>query len=207
MPKQAGKSTPDSSHVNDTLHFHKLHKLFVTGDFDGDGQQDTIVQGNFSRRTQVEIDSCPDPFQNDWDLVVNWFYNQEADVYITLHKHNSDSLHLGMGQGLYCLINIGDNNSDGKDEVALVSDYCDFSRVNSCKIFGLCKGRWTPLKQFSINESAFDFTDDTLPAFREIKGFLVKANQKWRYTDYDQNGNNTEAEVGKMKVLKTGSCQ
>ena len=84
------------------IKFNKLKKFFVVGDFDGDGIKDTIVQHNFSKLRKAEIDNSPDPFQNDWEIVEKWFYEQDPDLNLTFKKHR-DTLHLGAAQGLYCL--------------------------------------------------------------------------------------------------------
>ncbi len=189
------------------IKLHKLEKLFVVGDFDGDEKQDTIFQHNYSRLTKTEIDYSADPFQNEWDTVVKWFYDQGADLYLVINKSNQDTLHLGTAQGLYCLINIGDNNADGKDEIALVIDYLDFSMVNSCKIYSLCKDNWTLLKQFGVHEDAFSFTSEKAPIFDNIKDYLEKQNGKWVYNDYLQDGYEKQENVGKMLTLKLDRCK
>ncbi len=186
---------------------HKLKKLFVVGDFDGDGRKDTIFQHNYSRLTRTEIDNSADPFQNEWDTVVKWFYDQDADLYLTINKYNQDTLHVGTAQGLYCLLNIGDNNADGKDEIAFVIDNLDFSKINSCKIYSFCKDKWTQLKQFRVHESSFESTSDKAPTFDNIKDYLEKKNGKWVYRDYLQNGYEKEEDVGKMLTLKLDRCK
>jgi hypothetical protein len=186
---------------------HKLKKLFVVGDFDGDGRKDTIFQHNYSRLTRTEIDNSADPFQNEWDTVVKWFYDQDADLYLTINKYNQDTLHVGTAQGLYCLLNIGDNNADGKDEIAFVIDNLDFSKINSCKIYSFCKDKWTRLKQFGVHESSFESTSDKAPTFDNIKDYLEKKNGKWVYRDYLQNGYEKEEDVGKMLTLKLDRCK
>jgi hypothetical protein len=193
--------------TDNKIKLQKLDKLFVAGDFNGDGKQDTIFQHNFSRLTKSEIEQAADPFQNDWDTVVKWFYDQDADLYLTINKSNQDTLSLGTAQGLFCLINIGDNNADGKDEVALVVDYLDFSRVNSCKIYSFCKDKWTLLKQFGIHEDAFNYTSDNPPLFDNIKDFLLKQNGKWVYKDYSQDSYEKQEDVGKMLTLKLDRCK
>ncbi|MBT1712186.1 hypothetical protein KK062_28350 [Fulvivirgaceae bacterium PWU5] len=183
-----------------------MKKLFARGDFDGDGGEDTIFQHNYSRLTRTEIDNSPDPTQNEWDTVVQWFVDRDADVYLTTHKNNQDTLHVGPAQGLYCLINIGDINADGKDEIALVIDYLDVSNVNSCEIYSLCNNKWTRLKQFGVHEDAFNVTAAKTPIFDSIKGYLEKQNGTWVYNDYSQ-GHDGAKEVGEMLALKLDKCK
>src|SRR5690349_1694605 len=83
------------------IQFHKLNKLYVTGDFDGDSKNDTVFQHNFSKLQQTEIDSSPYAYKNNWDTVAKWFYDQQSDVYLTINKIAQDTLHLGVAQGLY----------------------------------------------------------------------------------------------------------
>lgn len=204
--KSVGNST-NTITADNKIKLHKLEKLFVLGNFDGDKQQDTIFQHNYSRLTRKEIENSPDPLQNDWETVAKWFNEQDADLYLTLNKNNQDTLHLGTAQGLYCLLNIGDNNDDGKEEIALVIDYLDFSKVNSCKTYSLCGKKWTLLKQFGIHESSFDFTTPKAPIFNNIKDFLERRNGKWVYKDYSQDNYETQETVKKMMELKIEKCK
>ena len=65
----------------------KLAKLFVVGDFNGNGVIDTLFQHNYSNLLKAEIDSSACPFQNDWETVICWFVNQDANVYLVLNNH------------------------------------------------------------------------------------------------------------------------
>lgn len=103
--EKAVDNSPISKTADNKIKLHKLEKLFVIGDFDGDGNQDTIFQHNYSKLTKTEIEYSPDPFHNEWDTIVKWFYDQDTDLYLTINKNNQDTLHLGTAQGLYCLIN------------------------------------------------------------------------------------------------------
>jgi hypothetical protein len=178
--------------------FHKLQKLFCIGDFDGDGKRDTVFQYNFSKLKKEEIICSPDPTKNEWEDIIKWFTKQDSDVYIAFNKTNRDTLHLGMAQGLYCLLNIGDINFDSKDEIAFVIDYLDFSNLNSCKIYSLCNEKWSELKQFSVNENVFDFASTKIMP-SEIKDYLKKKDDKWFYKDNLQNGS-------EMHLLKLDKC-
>ena len=180
-----------------------MNKLYVIGDFDGDSKNDTVFQHNFSKLHRVEIDSSPNVYKNNCDTVAKWFYDQQSDIYLTINKINQDTLHLGIAQGLYCLLNIGDNNSDGKDEISFVVDYFDFSLTNSCEIYTLCNNKWTELKQFGVHEDAFVFTSDTMPIFKNIKGYLENRSGKWFYLDYDKDVIETQT----MKQIRLNKCR
>lgn len=197
----------DNSAINDKIKLHKLNKLFVVGDFDGDGKQDTAFQHNYSRLTRTEIENSADPFQNEYDTVIKWFYEQDADLYLRMNKTKQDTLHLGTAQGLYCLINIGDNNADGKDEIAFVIDFLDFSGVNSCKIYSLCKNKWTLLKQFDVHEDAFNLASDKAQPFDNIKDYLEKKNDSWFYKAYLQDDDKIHKDLKRMSTLKLDKCK
>jgi hypothetical protein len=202
-PKQtaaAGSPRPAES-------LHPLPRLFVTGNFDGDQRPDTLYQCVFSDLTKTEIARGPapsQPFQDEPDAAVGWFAKRRAEVLLTLGRPARDTLRLGFGQGLYCLLNLGDTNSDGRDEVALVVDYLDGSRVNSCQLLALCQGKLTIRNQFGIQEGAFDEAA-TPPA--TIPGFLVKRRGHWFYTDYlEDAAADSPAAEGQLKRLSIPPC-
>lgn len=155
------------------LKLEKLKKKYVVGNFFGNGNIDTIFERNYSKRYNREIDFVPNPLQNEWDSLVSWFSQVDSDLYLTGKLNSQDTLQLGPALGLYSLINIGDCNKDGKDDIALVIDYLDESRLNSCKIFSFCKGKWTLLKSFQVNEDIFDVpstnSQDSGFAYQEMK--------------------------------------
>lgn len=187
--------------LQDSIPMRKLEKLFIVGDFDGDKKMDTLFQHNHSQRTGKEIDLAIDPFFNDLSEVSRWYYQQKSDVYIALNTGNYDTLHLGTAHGLYCLINLGDINLDGKDEIAFAVEYLDESRNNHCSVYSLIDGHWNHLKQFAIHESAFERTKDDQAPFQEIPGFLERRNGQWFYSDYSENLLNEETETPEMKPL------
>jgi hypothetical protein len=207
LPKKSADHSTLLETADNKIKLHKLEKLFVVGNFDGKGKQDTIFQHSFSRLTKTEIEYSADPFQNEWETVVKWFHDQDINLYLTTNIKNQNTLHLGIAHGLYCLINIGDNNADGKDEIALVIDFLDFSRVNSCKIYSLCNNKWTLLKKFGVHEDSFDFTTVKAPLFTSIKDYLENQNGKWVYMDYSQDGYDNQEDVGKMLTLNLDNCK
>lgn len=199
------KSPINDEETTEEIKLHKLIKLFVVGDFEGDGKLDTLFQHNYSKRTRTEIEFSADPIQHEWETVIKWFYAKEADVHLTLNNRNQDTLRLGTAQGLYCLINVGDINNDGREEIALVVDYLDFSSLNSCEIYTFCSSKWTLLKEFSIHEDAFTLSSGKASRLDNIKGYLEKRHGKWVHKDYHEamlNGN----DFAKMLPLNLERC-
>lgn len=201
-------TTSTVTQLTDTvIKLRKLDKLFTVGDFDGDGHKDTIFEHNFSRLSKTEIDSSADPSKYEFDIIWQWLYKQDADLYLAFNKDNQDTLHLGISGGLHCLFNLGDINLDGKDELAFVKDNCDVSRLNSCRIYSMCNKKWTALKFIGINENVFIFDPktETLPT-TGVKGYLERQNNKWVYYDnfwyFDGSHEDTT-----MQILKLDKCK
>ena len=183
---------------NDSLNtiFRRLDKLVALGDFNGDGKIDTLLQNNINSETKVPIDSIPDiPF----DSLQRYFDRLGSEVILNTSYSPNDTLKLGSGEGLFCLINIGDINNDKKDEIALVVDNCSFSNVVQCQIYTQCKNKWVELKCFNIHRSTFDYTNNKIVEFKEILGFLEYRNDKWMYIDY-LDWYNAETEKDKMLI-------
>jgi hypothetical protein len=185
--------------------FVHLDKLSITGDFNGDGKIDTLVENTISGLNKLPIDSIPN--YGELDSLARFFDKVESVLTLTLINRKCDTLHFGSpAKGLYCLINIGDNNNDKKDEIALVIDYCDFSNCNSCLIYTLCENKWIELKTFKIHENAFEFNGDSKPIFKQIKGFLEYRKNKWFYIDYNDwfNAESDKDTILKMLKIKKG---
>lgn len=207
-----GNAANQSTETDSTLSFLPLKKLFVVGDFYENGTIDTIFQHNYSFLNKMEIDSVPDYYEecedwnyyNCWYKLHDWFREQKIETFLTLQ---TDTLHINFysSYGLYCLLNIGDVNNDGKDEIAFVVDWFDMTNVNSCKIYTICNHEWILLKEFSIHESAFTYeTGEPEPHFTEIKGFLEKRDGKWFFLDYEEY---FETDDDTMKPLELSKCQ
>lgn len=153
----------------------------VTGHFDGDQRLDTVCQFLLSDSTGHQLVARPAPTLTDAEQITDWYLSHRATVALTLTRPASDTLRLGSGQGLYCLVNLGDINNDRQDELAFVVNYSDYSHLNSCKIASFCQGKWVVQQQFSVFEAAFE---EELPAQAAIRAFLEKRRGLWYYTDY-----------------------
>jgi hypothetical protein len=190
------------------INYKRLEKIVMAGDFDGDGKQDSIFQANINTENGLSIDSCPDPWKHEWDTVVTYFNRNFSRITLSSSLPGVETLYLDGGLGFYCLINIGDNNHDKKDEIALVVDKADFTRVNYCMIYTICSKEWIEQKTFSIHESAFDYLDKKSATTDEIIGFLEKKKGKWKYLDYlDDLHTNDETEANQFQPLNLKRCK
>ena len=61
-----------------------------------------------------------------------------------------------------------------------MADIADESRLNSCRVFSLCGGRWKPMLSFQVYEGALleDGSADGIP------GFLEQHAGRWYFQDY-----------------------
>lgn len=153
----------------------------LTGDFDGDGLPDTLIQQLRLETDGSSVDSVPDVCQEDYDSTVKYYLGKNTMSTVVLSSKDVDTIQLDDAMGTYCLINLGDNNKDGKDEIALVPDLLDYSNLNTCHIYSLCGRHWITLKTLDTNEDAFTFTQDTI--FNSIPEYLEKRNGTWMYRD------------------------
>ena len=188
----------------------QLEKEFLVGDFNGDKQIDTLKEvftaGDDDKVIRQVTFSYPKEEDYEYKRVDYYFKNNIA---LTLKSNNPkiNELDLGTCYGTYCLINLGDINKDGKDEIALTIAYCDFSLLNSCKIYGYCKNEWVELQQFNVNENSFSFAKDEAIDRSKIREYLEKKDGKWYYMDYfEWFDNDSKENPTPMRPLKVKKC-
>ncbi len=185
------------------IQFEKLESKSVIGDFNGDKKLDTLFEIHTSKNEKNGITEVP--FIDDYDTMVDYYYKNSIQTSLKSSNIKIKNLDLGTSFGVYCLINIGDNNNDKKDELALVIDYCDFSNLNSCKIYSLCNNNWTMIHHFAIHEAAFEYADGEILDPNKIGDYLQKKKGKWFYADAFEVLESDDSIV-KMKPLKIKKC-
>lgn len=182
----AGKPTPASQEIPSapSLTFLPAATPSVTGDFDGDGRRDTLVWHLVSALTGKAIDSVPDPLACDWyEQFLPWYEAHSVGGYLASARAGLDTLHISHTNGPHLLLNIGDSNQDGKEELAVSFDSYDFSLLNSFTIVYLCNNEWKYALYSTINESVF-YDDSCQSSFHGIQDYLEKRNGRWMYRDY-----------------------
>ncbi len=189
------------------IQYRKTNNLCIYGNFTVLGKIDTLCSFIYSAKDKIILDSIPDFSSCTYEDMENWIYDNEIVIYLSINNKGIDSLFLGAGMGLYCLLNLGDNNDDGFDEFCLVIDKPDFSRINDCMIYSICNNNWVLHKIFQIHEDAFDYKSESESLFNGIPQYLHFIDNQWYYKDYSTIDYDTEQEVGKMKKLILEKCR
>lgn len=99
-------------HTNPTkakIQFKKLENKFVIGDFNGDKKLDTLFEIHTSKNEKNVITEIP--FIDDYDTMVDYYFKNLIQTSLKSSNNKIKNLDLGTSFGVYCLINIGDNNN------------------------------------------------------------------------------------------------
>ena len=185
------------------MKLEQLKSKSIIGDFDGDKKADTLAEIHISEKENNIITEIP--FINDYDNLVDYYFKHSIRTSLKSSNKRIKDLDLGTSFGVYCLINIGDNNGDKKDEIALVIDYCDFSNLNSCKIYSLCNNNWKMIHHFAIHEAVFDYIEGEKLEPNKIGDYLQKKKGIWFYADALEVLESDDT-IMKMKPLKIKKC-
>lgn len=127
------------------------HRFKITGDFDSDGQQETLTEFYYSHRNQTETNKY---FQGIEDV---WVLYDSAEVrkcqsFLLCSNPKLDTIPVSGILGPIWLKNEGDLDGDGGDEVSYVASYPQQSSVNFCHLLSYKKNQWKELYTFEIRE-------------------------------------------------------
>lgn len=126
-------------------------KNVISGDFNGDGKADEIIETLISTVTNKSIDALP---QLEYDSLVAIIYKSQP--VLSLRSKDKDIPELIVTKntsfGLFYAKNEGDLDNDGADEISVVIDWADWSQVNSCVVYSLKKNKWIVYAKFDVRE-------------------------------------------------------
>jgi len=146
------------------------YRFVITGDFDGDGRKDTLVEHFTSLLTNKETNKFYDGL-TDYGQLVALTVKKEPHSFVSCTNRKIDSLEISMGGqllGLSYLKNEGDLDGDGADEVSYVVDWADWSNLNTCHLVSYKHHKWIELYSFSM----WDWQLPSLPQFPKSYGFI-----------------------------------
>lgn len=168
----------------------------LTGDFDGDGIQDTLYEKYISQLTGKETNKDYDfaGMEKEVDWADQIGYRQkligEKNVASELMSRKSDIKPLMVGKtgvhdGFLYLKNVGDLNQDSSDEIVFIMDYIDFSNSNSCLLMTYKNGKWKIIHNWPITEADFIYEEGDFkpePVYvKKMKGkvYCREMDQDW----------------------------
>jgi hypothetical protein len=146
------------------------YRFVVSGDFNGDGKQEMLVEHYVSGKDNKETNKYYDGL-SDYGQLVELTIEKEAISYVLCDNAVVDTLHISSGGqllGLSYLKNEGDLNGDGTDELSYVVNWADWSSINTSYLMTYKNGKWEKLYEFGI----WDWQLPNLPYANNNYGFF-----------------------------------
>lgn len=132
------------------------YRFVITGDFDGDGKTENMMEHYYSLRDKKEAYKLYDNVEEDW-LVWDSIIKKRPYSFALTDNKSIDTLRISQVPQLYgiaYLKNEGDLNDDGTDEVSYVINYADISSMNTCYIVTCKDKKWQELYSFPTRDWA-----------------------------------------------------
>ncbi|MFM1999074.1 MAG: hypothetical protein RL204_1021 [Bacteroidota bacterium] len=128
------------------------YRFVISGDFDGDGKDEKMIEHFYSGIDNKETNKFYDSLA-EYDQLVTLTIAKDPISFVISENENIDTLHIAAGGQLlglsYCK-NEGDLNGDGTDEISYVVDWADWSSLNTWHIVSYKNNEWTELYSFDI---------------------------------------------------------
>lgn len=195
-------------------------RISIVGTFYDSLQIDTLTESYISQVTRKEtcnsydIKNYQSPviFKDDVDFDENLFIMDtlislicKAKPRLMLISNNPSNKTLYLNDkedcqitGILYLINVGDVNSDHKDDIAVVNNDIRYAGCTDiCRIFSYKNNHWIELLSFTIYGCYDPYEEGNVTI--KIPGFLEKKNDKWYYRDYIWQGLDSEWRLLKFK--------
>lgn len=128
------------------------YRFIITGDFDGDGKKENIIEHFFSGINNKETNKFYDSLSEE-DQLVALTIKKKPISFVSSNNKLIDTLHISSGGqllGLSYLKNEGDLNGDGTDEVSYVVNWADWSNLNTWHVVTYKNKKWNELYSFPI---------------------------------------------------------
>lgn len=199
--------------ANDTLkQDRKLKPVFgyrfmISGDFDGDGKQENLIEHFFSGIDNKETNKF---YENlEYDDLVDLTMKKNPYSFVLSDDKKIDTLHISSSAqlfGLSYLKNEGDLNDDGTDEVSYVVNWADWSNLNKWYLMTYKDKKWQELYSFNI----WDWQLPNLPETSNQYGLFGLENKIVNSEDAITNNdivNELKNFKGLVKKTKTNKIQ
>lgn len=127
------------------------HRFKISGDFDGDGQQETLTEFYYSHRDQKETNKYFKGVEDVW-VLYDSAEVRKCQSFLLCSNSKLDTIPVSGILGPIWLKDEGDLDGDGGDEISYVASQPQQSSVNFCHLLSYKKNRWKELYTFEIRE-------------------------------------------------------
>lgn len=173
------------------------YRFIISGDFDGDGKKENLIEHFFSGIDNKEANKF---YENvEYDDLVELTMKKNPYSFVLSDNKSIDTLQItriGQNFGLSYLKNEGDLNNDGTDEVSYVVSFADWSNLNTWYLFTYKNKKWQELYSFPI----WDWQLPDLPETTNQYGLFGLENKIVNSKDAITN-NEIENELKNFKGL------
>jgi hypothetical protein len=128
------------------------YRFIISGDFDGDGKKEKLIEHYFSSLDNKETNKFYDSL-TQYGQLVDLTISKKPYSFAVSDNKLIDTLHISSSirqLGLAYLKNEGDLNGDGTDEISYVVNNADWSNLNTWHLMTFKNNRWQELYSFSI---------------------------------------------------------
>lgn len=174
------------------------NRLSITGDFNGDGKVDALVERYISLIDSQETNKY---VKAGYEMMVEMAARKKPAVQIRSNDPSIPDLvettRSGQLFGLAYLRIEGDLDEDERDEIGLVMDWADYSYVNRFLIYSLHDSGWVLRRAYEIRED-WDLVTDSTVSFldSEFSGFLFRdEGGNLRVTTFNEHGDRLDSLV------------
>lgn len=154
-------------------------RLQITGDFNGDGQTDTLKEEYISTITNQETNKYYEGIEYDSMVSLTIQKKPFSLLKFSSSKPNPLKIETKTWQlfGLAYLKNEGDLDKNGTDEIGLIINWADWSNINFYCVYSYIDNSWKQVLTFEIRD--FDLDKDKAGHYIDtsFNGFL-KHNKK-----------------------------
>ncbi len=162
-------------------------RMTLEGDFDGDGQKETLREHYVSRDNGKELSrNYPEV---EYDSLVEMVIAQRPKLYLSCSNSAIKELPISEIDQLFGFLqlkNEGDLNGDGTDEISYIVNFADQSTVNHFYIYTFQNQQWKELASFEIREWQLE---DDKPLFTKNANGTITAQT------FDEEANETEKTI------------
>lgn len=127
------------------------HRFRITARLDGSQKADSLVEHYASQTDHGEVAKYVD--HESYDILVSRAFRLDPEIFIISTSGTVDTLFIKRGGGAFglaLLVNEGDLDGDGRDEIGYVVDNADWSNTNTYVVLSFAGDDWKELFRFAI---------------------------------------------------------